>query len=129
MYPISKAFVRSQDGRCAYQTLHTQLLGEEAISTQCAKVENKLAGITLEAGKHRNWNFDKYVITHKKQNTTFDKLLMDHGYKGIEESSKVCLFMQGIKDPTLTPMKSAFFTQQNLTFDSAVTGFHAFLEN
>ena len=53
-----KSFVCSQDGRGAYQTLHTELLGEEAINTQCFQVENKLAGMTLEAGKRRNWNFD-----------------------------------------------------------------------
>ena len=95
-----KGFLRSQDGRSAYQTLHTQLLGEEAINTQCSQVENKLAGMTLEGGKRRNWNFDKFVIAHKEQHAIIDKLV-EHGYKGIDEGSKVRLFMQGIKDPAL----------------------------
>ena len=37
--------------------------------------------------------------------------------------------MQGIKEPSLIPMKAAFFTQKHLTFDSVIAGFRAFLEN
>ena len=37
--------------------------------------------------------------------------------------------MQGIKAPPLLPMKTAFFRQTHLTFDSVIAGFRAFLEN
>ena len=53
---------------------------------------------------------------------------MKHGHSGVEENSKVQLFLQGISDPKLQPIISTLSTMKNQTFDDVVALFRSFIE-
>ena len=46
------------------------------------------------------WNWDKYVALYKKQHKIKESL-KDHGYSGIDNGTKVCIFLQGIRGTEL----------------------------
>ena len=122
-----KPYMPTQDGRRAFVALYTTLLGPQAINNHASTAENKLQSMTLDGTRKKNWNFDKYVIGHKEQHIILEKLV-EHGYSGIDENSKVRLFLQGITDPRLAVMKSSLCTIKNNVFDDVVASFRNYIE-
>ena len=122
-----KPYVNKQDGREAFKMLYTTLLGPQAVNNHASQAENRLAAMTLEGTRKKNWGFDKYVIGHKEQHLILDKL-KKHGHSGVDENSKVRLFLQGISDPKLQPMISTLSTLRTHNFDDVVSSFRSFIE-
>jgi len=73
-----------------------------------SRAERKLRDSTYH-GERRNWNFEKYVTTHKEQHHVLLSL-ETHGYKGIDERSKVRYLNDGIKTSRLDTVKATILS-------------------
>ena len=128
-YTYIRQFQASRDGRGAYFALYTSLLGTQAIANHASLAENKLQSLTFDGLKHKNFNFEKFVLSHMEQHITLEKLT-DHGHNGIDETSKIRLFSRGITDPSLDSVKSSVCANQQLdTFDKVVATYRTFIES
>ena len=123
-----KSFVAKQDGHAAYQLLYDTLLGPQAVNNHASQAENRLAAMTLDGTRKKNWGFDKYVIAHKEQHLILDKLIK-HGHTGVDENSKVRHFLKGISDPKLMSMINTISTLKTTTFDDVVSSFRSYIES
>ena len=70
----------------------------------------------------------KFATAHKQHHQILEGL-MEHGYKGINERAKVRHLMAGIKDPTLTVVKSQILATPEIqnNFDRAVILYKDFI--
>ena len=50
--------------------------------------------------KAAKWDWDRFVTLHKEQHTIMESLI-DYGYSGMDNGTKVCHFLQGIKSTDL----------------------------
>lgn len=123
-----KKHTQKMDGRGAFETLHSQLLGRQSINNYAATAENTLQNLTLDGTKSKRWNFDTYVAAHMREHATIEKL-KEHGYKGIDEASKVRHFVQGISDPALEVCRAAVATFENYDFDKVVTAYRTHIQS
>ena len=85
----------ARDGSMAYLNLNGHYLGVNNVDNMSTLAEAKLAS-TLYDGEKHHWNFEKYVKVHVNQHVILVGLV-EHGYSGIDERSKVHHLMQGIK--------------------------------
>ena len=83
---------------------------------------------TIKEGKR--WNFETYVSLHKEQHQILQQLEDDHGYKGVDEGTKVRYLLAGIKTDKLNTIKGQILGDPTLQrdFDHCVNLFKAFLE-
>jgi hypothetical protein len=95
---IRKA-ARTRDGRMAYQLLWNHYLGKNNVNQMAAKAEHILKTTTYN-GETRHWDFERYVRRHVDQHLILEGLVQ-HGYSGIDEGSKVRHLTAGIKTNTL----------------------------
>ena len=84
---------------------------------------------TNNNGEKCNWNFEKYVKLHKDQQAIL-KSLTEHGYAGIDNHSKVCHLLKGIKTKQLDSIKTQIMSDAELCtdFDSCVNLFQDFIK-
>ena len=59
------------------------------------------------------WDWDKYVALHKEQHAIMESLT-DYGYSGMDNGSKVCHFLQGIKSSELEAMVNVVHAQPEM---------------
>ena len=124
-----KKHQKDQDGRSAYLSLYDSLLGSQSIDNHISKAENRLQNLTYDGKPKKNWNFEKYVCAHKEQHVILDKLTK-HGYKGLDEQSKVRHFKKGISDPALQFVKSSLSAHgETKPFDDIVAVYRTFIES
>ena len=93
----------ARDGHMAYQNLNRHYLGVNNVDNMSTLAEAELASTTYD-GEKCHWNFEKYVKIHIDQHMIL-ACLVEHGYSGIDERSKVCHLMNGIKTRELDPVK------------------------
>mmetsp|Transcript_2969 Transcript_2969/g.4279 ORF Transcript_2969/g.4279 Transcript_2969/m.4279 type:complete len:91 (+) Transcript_2969:516-788(+) len=74
--------------------------------------ENKLK-TTYYSGEKRRFNFKDYVRVHAEQNLIL-KELVEHGYSGIDERSKVRLLMEGIHTKEYDAVKTQILSSAAL---------------
>ena len=117
-----------QDGRMAFRGLYNNYLGPNKVDNQAAAAETKLSS-TTSTGEKKRWNFDKYVQVHIAQYSILSSL-EQHGYKGIDERSRVRLLMVGIKTNVLDPVMTRIMSSPKLRqdFDGCVTLYRDFLQ-
>ena len=129
-YSYIRQYQKSRDGRAAYFALYTALLGSQAVANYASQAENKLQNLSLTGQKAKNWGFEKYVLSHMDQHTILEKLV-EHGYSGIDETSKIRHFSRGITDPEMETVKSSVSANiVNLdTFDKVVATYRTFIES
>ena len=84
----------SRNGRLAYLGLYYHYLSENNVDTMSTRAESRLEKTTYSGEKH-NWNFEKYVKVHADQHAILEGLV-DYGYAGIDERSKVRHLLKGI---------------------------------
>ena len=124
-----KKFQKKQDGRKAFKALHTSLLGKQAIDNQIGIAESRLQTLQWDGKARKNWSFNKYVLAHKEQHITLDKLKDLGPYPGIDEGAKRRYFIQGINDPTLESVVAAISgDSEQKTFDAIVEHFNNFIQ-
>ena len=93
-----------------------------------SRAEAKLKD-TSYSGEKRRWNFEKYVKTHVDQHAILTGLV-EHGYSGIDDRSKVRHLMAGIKTKVLDPVKTQIMASAALRndFDACVNLYKDFIE-
>lgn len=80
-----------------------------------ACVERKLIDTTY-GGEKRRWNFKKYVRLHVEQHSILEELVQ-HGYSGIDEGSKVRYLVRGVKMQALDTVKTSILGNSALQND------------
>ena len=75
--------------------LFDHFLGPNNVGNMASEAETILQG-TLYNGEKKRFTWETYVRIHTEQHSVLDGL-MDHGYSGIDDSSKVRLLLAGIK--------------------------------
>ena len=93
----------NQNGHLAYMVLKNHYLGPNNMNHQVNEAETKLKVLSYH-GERRHWNFEKYVHMHQDQHTILQGLV-EHGYAGIDDQSKVCHLLDGIKTNELDMAK------------------------
>ena len=89
----------------------------------------KILGTNTYSGEKRSWNFEKYATTHKEQQNILEGIV-EHGYTGVENGTKVRYIMEGIKDTRLDAVKSQILESADLRryFPACVTLYKEFVK-
>jgi hypothetical protein len=90
---------KTLDGRKAFWDAFDHYLGPNNVDSQATKAENVLKN-TIYQGEKKRHNFEQYVITHVTQHAILESL-EEHGYKGLDDRSKVRHLIDGIKTDAL----------------------------
>ena len=108
--------------------LKNHYLGENSVNNMSSRTEAKLKD-TSYSGEKRRWNFENYVKTHVNQHVILTGLV-EHGYSGIDDRSKVQHLMAGIKTKVLDPVKTQIMASATLRndFDACVNLYKDFIE-
>ena len=119
----------THNGRMAYRTLKNHYLSLNNMNYQVNEVEAKLKDSSYHGEKCR-WNFKKYVCMHQDQHTILQGLVQ-HGYAGIDEHSKVHHLLDGIKTNELDTAKGQIWASPSLqnNFDDCITLFQDFINH
>jgi hypothetical protein len=82
------------------------------------------------SGDKRSFDFENYVWTHTEQHSVLNGL-MEHGYSGIHESSKVLLILAGITTSNYDVVKSHILASPALTtsFENIVHIYKDFIKS
>ena len=108
------------NGRMAYRALKNHYLGPNNTNHQTNEAEAKLKDSSYH-GEKRHWNFEKYVRMHQDQHMILQSLVQ-HGYAGIDEHSKVSHLLDSIKTNELDTAKGQIWASPLLqnNFDDCV---------
>jgi len=110
-----KTAQRFKDGRQGYLALEGHYLGPNNVGNMAFSVERKLKN-TVFSGEKRRWTFENFVQVHVDQHAILAGLV-DHGYSGIDERSKVHHLMNEIKTKELTSVKLTIMASADLRSD------------
>ena len=110
-----KPFAKSRDGRKAWMALFNHYLGPNNVQHQAAQAEKTLRAITYVKDT-RNWTFETYVTKMVEQHVILEGLT-EYGYKGIDNGTKVRLFLDGITAPELEVVKTHILSDAGLRMD------------
>ena len=100
-----KAHQRASDGRGAFLGLRNHYLGSNSVNTLASGAEHTIQR-TSYTHETKRWNFESYVSVHKEQHQILQQLKDDHGYKGLDEGTKVRHLLAGIKADKLNTIKA-----------------------
>ena len=127
-WTYAKIARRSRDGRLCFRSVYNHYLGPNNIDHMASRAERRLRDSTYHA-ERRNWNFEKYVTTHKEQHHVLLSL-ETHGYKGVDERSKVRYLNDGIKTSRLDTVKATILSSSEYrsNFDKCVNLYKDFIE-
>ena len=118
---------RTRDGRLVFLGLKNNYLCENNVNNMSSRAEFKIKD-TSYSGEKRRWNFEKYVKTHVNQHAVLTGLV-EHGYSGIDDWSKVRHLMSSIKTKVLDPVKTQIMASSTLRndFDACVNLYKEFI--
>jgi hypothetical protein len=93
-----------------------------------SEAEAKLGSVSY-TGKRKKWTWEKYAQIHAKQHAVLNGLI-DYGYSGIDNGTKVRMLMAGIKTDTLDTVKAAVLAIPSLhtNYPDAVTLYGDFIK-
>lgn len=119
---------RTHDGRMAFFGLRNYYLGMNNVNSMSAQAERVLQ-LTKYTGESKRFNFDSYVKRHVDQHHILDGLV-EHGYSGIDNRSKVRHLIDGIDCSPLDNVKLQIMSDPKLLvdFDASVNLFKDFLK-
>jgi hypothetical protein len=123
-----RRYQTTQNGRAAFWALHDHYLGASNVDNMSARAERKLMD-TVYNGEKRRWNFEKYVRLHVEQHAVLEDLVQ-YGYSGIDEGSKVRYLVRGVRTQALDTVKANILASAALRndFTAASTLFKDFIE-
>jgi hypothetical protein len=124
-----KPYSRTRDGRGAFLSLKGHYLGINSVNAMASKAETKIRD-AVYTKETKRWNFESYVSTHKDQHQILQQLEEDHGYKGMDDGTKVRFLLAGIKTNSLDTIKAQILGDPTMQqdFDRCVDLFKSFLE-
>jgi hypothetical protein len=107
-----KPTLRTRNGRYAYMLLFDHFLGTNNVGNMDSAAETKLTG-TLCNGEKKRFTWETYIRIHTEQHSVLNGL-KDYGYAGIDDSSKVCHLLKGIKTTELDVCKTQVMASPSL---------------
>lgn len=118
---------RTRDGRKAFFNLKNHYLGKNNVDNLSTQAEQRLQALSY-SGETRRWNMEKYVRAHMDQHNILQGLV-EYGYSGIDERSKVRHLLNGIKTSTLDSVKAQVMSSAELrvSFEDTVNLFNDFI--
>ena len=124
---IMKPFKKSRDGRGAWLALWHNYLGPNNVDNMATKAERVLS-TSVYHGQSSRYGIDQHILVHKAAHATLEGL-MDYGYTGIDNRSKVRYLLDGIKTVKLDAPKSQIMSSAELRsdFDGCATLFKDFV--
>ncbi len=93
---------KEKNGRKLYHLLFAHYLGSDHVNHLANMMEALLASLTYHS-RQKNWDWSQYTGAHIKQHT-IAKNLIEHGYSGLGERSKVHHLLTGIQDNAVQPV-------------------------
>ena len=87
LYPYVKQHKSKRDGRGVFYAIHSRWLDPNHVNTTASEAEMALH-MSMNDGKKRAWNWEKYVASHVKYYIILLNL-MEYGYQGLDPWSKV----------------------------------------
>jgi len=124
---IIKPFKDKCDGRGAFLAVWDHYLGPNNVDHMANEAEKILATSRYHA-ETRTFTSEKLVRMHLKAHSIFESLV-EHGYVGIDERSKVRHLMDSIKTKTLDAAKAHIMANAGLrtNYNACVTLFKDFI--
>jgi hypothetical protein len=124
---VIKPYKDKCDGRGAYLAIWNHYLGPNNVDHMANEAEKILATSRYHA-ETRTYTFEKLVLTHLKAHSILESLV-EHGYVGIDERSKVRHLMDSVKTKSLDAAKAQIMANADLriNFNACVTLFKDFI--
>ena len=115
------------DGRGAFLAIWNHYLGQNNVDHMANEAEKTLSSFRYHA-EGRTFNFEKLVLMHLKAHIILEGLV-EYGYIGIDERSKVRHLMDSIKTKALDAAKAQIMANADLRtdFNACVTLFKDFI--
>ena len=110
-----KPFAKSFNGHKAWMALFNHYFGPNNVQNQAAQAEKTLHALTY-VKEMRNFMFETYVMKTVEQHVILEGLT-EYGYQGIDDGTKVCLFLEGIMAPELEVVKTHILSDASLRMD------------
>jgi hypothetical protein len=95
--------------------LFNHYLGPNNVQNQAAQAEKTLRALTYVKDS-RNFTFETYVTKTVEQHGILEGLT-EYGYQGIDDGTKVHLFLEGITAPELEVIKTRILSDAGLRMD------------
>ena len=95
--------------------LFNHYLGPNNVQNQAAQAEKTLCALTY-VKEMRNFTFETYIIKTVEQHVILEGLTK-YGYQGINDGTKVHLFLEGIMAPELEVVKTCILSDAALCMD------------
>ena len=126
-FQYMKPYKRAQDGRAAFLALKSHYLGPNNVNNMATDLETQFEGLTYNQ-ETRRWNFEKYAGKHVELFNTAEDL-KEHGYAGLDPSTRVRRLLNGIKTDKLDSVKTRIMSDSTLQsdFDRCVNLFKDFI--
>jgi hypothetical protein len=120
---------KEKNGRKLYHLLFAHYLSSDRVNHLANKMEACLMSLTY-CGKQKNWDWSCYTDAHIEQHTIV-KNLMEHGYSGLDERSKVRHLLTGIQDNAVQPMVCQVLAMRDndKTFTTCLSLFAGFIHH
>ena len=124
---VIKPFKAKCDGRGAFLAVWDHYLGPNNVDHMANEAEKTLSSSRYHT-EGQTFNFEKLVLMHLKAHIILEGLV-EHGYVGIDERSKVCHLMESIKTKALDAAKAQIMANADLrtNFNACVTLFKDFI--
>jgi hypothetical protein len=126
-YPFMKGFARAKDGRGAYNALFQHYLGPNNTMNLASKAEADMSKLRY-TGESKRFTFEKYITGHKDCHNVFDGLVQ-YGYAGMDEPTRVRRFISGINHSALNSVKVQVFATPDIaiSFEKTVNLYKTFI--
>ena len=95
--------------------LFNHYLGPNNVQNQAAQAEKTLRALTYVKDS-RNYTFETYITKTAEQHGILEALT-EYGYQGINDGTKVHLFLEGIMAPELEVVKTRILSDASLRMD------------
>ena len=124
---IIKPFKKSRDGRGAFLALWNHYLGPNNVDHMAGGAEKVLANSSYK-GQSSRYGIEQHIIIHKGAHAILEGLV-DYGYTGIDERSKVRFLNESIKTTKLDAAKAQIMASSELrnNFDNCATLYKDFV--
>jgi hypothetical protein len=114
-YQYMKAYAKGKDGRSAYLALKAHYLGPNNANNLVQATTTKLDQLRY-TGESRRWNLQRYVTAHVECYNILEGL-REHGFRGLDEATRVRKFIARIRTDKLAAAESTVLANPTLTFD------------
>ena len=121
-YVYVKQRKETQDGQAVFFHLHKPFLCSDHVARQTTEAERKLQTSHYDY-ERKGWDWDKYITLHKEQHTIMESLTY-YDYSRMNNVTKVCHFLQGIKSTKLEAVVNVLWVQPEkygTDFDATVS--------